>query len=297
MTQLETNTPAPYPLHSNIILPKPNPTPSVTKEIRIHPALQPFIYELAVKFPKWRFTALEYGYKTDTIWYAKTFEVYNEADIAEGGKRSGVIELRRRVASEHVWVFALHNLRIANDRSRGNCIVTKSTKTALNAVTKYFSPPVLEERLDTTDKLAANIIQVERNNAYDKQRMLIRVLLPAMEDFVLSKFSEFSATLSTPTQESASTSLGEVVHNKRVVDEMFDMFENSKHLTLIIDKSTYVVKYGGTMKILQPEELSDSIRSKLGKLKMLPEQSCVVDVGVRVGASAFVIFPDDDFTF
>lgn len=275
----------PYPLYPNIrLLPIAESAPFKSKVIT--PILEPVIYEIAVKNPSWTFEEHRLGSGPDNIAHVRAFVVRDSK-----GNSIGLIEINRNsdARTSSPWVFEISNRRIAQSRQRGSSIITGNPKTALKAIGKYFSAPTTSERAAIAASTASvrvhEAVMVARE-ARDRARGLIA---PAISAFVEANWAQVLDSMKDSDRAIAET-LPALKETYQGMEDLLQQIKAKQHLTVLIEDDTYITHDGGTTHVYSSDEVPEPIKVSVGLLKLMDDGKPVVDVGIRISNTMFVIY-------
>lgn len=275
----------PYPLYPNIkIVPLPPTETRFTSKV-IHPALEPIVYELAVRHPSWVFSETAARVNGE-IAQVSGFEIRH----SESDARLGRIEVSRNYGARHntPWVFDIWNPRISSFRERGDTYSTGDPKKAVKAVNKYFSPPSVAEKVAEIKSRAQTAVSNHLHMTREKRDRVLHQIDPWVSNYVDTHWSDIVAGMKEEVRAIAET-VPAIKQEFNSVEELYANINASKHLTVLISGDTYITYDGANMTTYTTDTLPAAIKTKVGLLKLMDSGTVLPDVGVKIGDSGFVI--------
>ena len=250
----------------------------------VYPMLLEFIDVVAPKYPHYTFV-LEIGSAVHVARMVKVFQGAEE--IGSVGTHSG--------HSSRIVRYGLITPAIRQERRRGDRnIQTTVLKTAVKTFNRYFQPKttlqVLEERVQEVQRVMrmAGNLRTTFRNGFEGACFIAKDLIMEQWDTI--------AAIAVGQKYSAANL--EMVRDKYHESSVADALENAHsrregHYVVITD-STYQVadiELSG-VQTFASETLPIHIRTKVGMLKLVPDQTFVPNVGVRSSAKVFYILPE-----
>lgn len=239
-------------------------------DTKIHPFLEGVVTELARKRPKWTIESSQY--EEATKFY-----------ISEGEFSLGNLWMESKyVHSNRHHVYAIENWRIREERQRGTSITTKKPREILKAIDKYFFQLTPSEELDIGHSDAAHVLHDAAASARYILENSVADLVQPMLNFVQNNWTDFIDTLDTNKQIEALL-LTKKQQDAEQLKELNAAISNcNKHLTVFIQGDKYTVRDNQGTRVYESASLPETIRTKIGLLKLIENKHALPEVGIRV---------------
>jgi hypothetical protein len=258
-----------------------------SKQATIHTSMDLLVRKLHLDNPNWQFEF------TDTNWQKQL----TSFRVIQDGEELGTVA-HAYIGGRAGTGFRVSNERIAEKLSRGNSYNTKDVDKAYLKIKKMFSKQSVEEVVAKARELAENEIDkhyVQRHRARDEATRILRMnaLNYVMEGGGYELFFKY-------IQEQASAdvrnNVNTAIEKQRMMDtEMatIDQVRNKigKEDTALIIRNSgeYVFRHGTDTRVYNDQTLPESVRGKLGMLKLVEKEHYVENAGCRVSDDVFVI--------
>jgi hypothetical protein len=258
----------------------------------VYGLIDPVIYKLATLNPLWKFTAIDRHMRTNNDYYVSGFSV------SQDGEKIGHISTS--VMGGRGRVIAISNDRIGKARERTNTYRTDNPDKAIAMAKKTFSKMNRPERIEKAQELAERTLS---RGQWNKDRELSthrQFFNSAVFDWAktegLVMFMEYLHKCNLPhkakiyeAMEKTETLSLEMHTIERVQKE----FGDRKTALVVKDGGKYLVRAGGELNLYDDTSLPESMRMKLGMLKLVEAEQYLSDVGCRISSEVFVLLMDD----
>ena len=256
--------------------------------LKAHTKLKEVIVKLAPMYPLWQFVVPTL-YLSDEVYAFK---------VRANGQELGEIQ-RIRHGSE--YVIGVTNHRIADSRTRGSMYKTKDVDKAVLKVKKTFFPRSPNERLSEAAKEAGHFLfeqEMGKERALNKHEYSIS---EAMMEYV--KGAGYAAFLTYVNDMEPRLKDGVLAHIQgqqelqmevKSIEEIRRQFENQIAALIVRDSGKYLVRIDDNVQIYDDNTLPESMRGKLGMLKLVDAGFFLSDVGCRVNDEVFVVKVDEE---
>ena len=246
-------------------------------DVKIHSFMENLIFEVARKHPDWTISS------NTTDVAARHFTVTHA-----NGNMLGRIRLEQKyVRGDAVKLYSLENWRISETRQRGTSLRTSKPKEALRAIEKYFYPLTTNEIIKGGLQEAMNLVASEvykTTAALDESHSM---LYAPMMAYIENNWDRFVTTLNG-AHAAEAVRLAEKQQLRDATKELHDNLVNNKNLTVAIVDDKYRVHDRGVTFEYESETLPESIKTKIGLLKLVDNKQVLPDIGIRVN-NCFVI--------
>jgi len=254
-----------------------------------------FVYLAAREFPQWTFeNDGNYGIKRtrrDNEGNTTDYYLIGEFTVRDGREELGHIHGRFNRGAPCV---ALINHRIYQDMERGSSKETKDTKKAFRLLKKYFGTKTLEEHVEVASEAVARSIRytyVEKDNAFNKSYNHIAAHLT---DYIVENIDTFLPIAERyGADPNIVRSLTDDTEQLRITGEIQQCFMNEKGVVVYLHGRNYAVKeLDGTLKVYTVDDVPDTLKRKLGLLKLVENGQCITDVGIRVEENTYFVMEE-----
>jgi hypothetical protein len=231
------------------------------------------VVKLAIKNPTWRFEVVGTRYATDKELASDEFIVY------EGRESLGRIELGFYQNKDAVVV---RNDRTTQDMERYRGRTTTKEAVALKHVEKYFYARTTEENIESNFTKAYDVVDSLERSTRSKSNEAFHAIGDKMHHFIMSRWDDFVI------EENVNNKGREYPSLKREWEKIkaLDASKSTATIIMLVGKE-YVMRKDGVL--TKGTELSDEIRTKVGMLKLLDDESFNPNLGVKVNSSLFVL--------
>jgi hypothetical protein len=274
---------------NNVVL-----SPEVTKNgyakgnLKAHTLLKQTIVKLAPMYPLWQFIVPNVSLGDEV----QAFKVM------ASGEELGTISRRYH---GNGYVVAVTNHRISESRTRGSEYKTKDVDKAVLKVKKTFFPRNPNERLSEANKEAEHFL-INQDNG--KQRALNKHeyhIKEAMLSYVQSAgYAGFLAHVHTLEPRLKDGVLAHIQGQEQLrmevksIEEIRRQFDSEIAALVVRDSGKYLVRINDNVQIYDDNTLPESMRGKLGMLKLVDAGFFLSDVGCRVNDEVFVVKADEE---
>jgi hypothetical protein len=256
--------------------------------LKAHTLLKQVIVKLAPMYPLWQFVVSNVTMGDE----AHTFKVM------ANGQELGSIS---RMYHGSNYVIAITNHRISENRTRGSEYKTKDVDKAVLKVKKTFFPRNPSERLSEAATETDRFLNGQENG---KQRALNKheySINEAMMEYV--KGAGYAAFLTYVNDMEPRLRDGVLAHIQgekelqmevKSIEEIRRQFESQIAALIVRDSGKYLVRIDDNVQIYDDNTLPESMRGKLGMLKLVDAGFFLSDVGCRVNDEVFVVTVDEE---
>jgi len=254
--------------------------------------IDPVIQRLAVLNPLWRFVATESAYYGDNQSRATAFSV------VEHGEELGVIE---RYYHGREYVIHVCNERIGKERVRRGGYKTSDADKAILKAKKMFYKRKPSESLENAVKLAHDVIHTqERRKKNEKYNHEVVVRDAAVKFILGTGFNLFLNHIETWAEidrnriTKASTEMERISTEMLTIEKVRHHFEHRTAAVVVKDGGKYLVKVGDDVQLYDDNSLPETMRGRLGMLKLVEAEYFIENVGCRVNDEVFVVLMDEE---
>jgi hypothetical protein len=260
----------------------------VKSNLNAHTLLKQAIAKLAPMYPLWQFVV-------PRVFMGDEVQMF---EVMANGQELGSISRRYHGRD---YVIAVTNHRIVESRTRGSEYKTKDVDKAVLKVKKTFAPRNPKELLAEAQKEAGRFLNQQENGkdrALEKHKYNIR---EAMLSYVLGTgYEGFLAHTHTLEPRVRDQVLAHIQGEKELsmevksIEEIRRQFENQIAALVVRDSGKYLVRIDDNVQIYDDNTLPESMRGKLGMLKLVDAGFFLSDVGCRVNDEVFVVKVDKE---
>lgn len=270
----------------NIVLEDPISTPPYEGvPVTLHSELDPVMDRLFKERPTWRYKSVRHSYRN-------THPRVTDLEIYDGDEKLG------RLWLDYHWdgtpQFKFTNFRIEKSRQRsGPSYSTKPDVTAKRII-KAFHLKTPRERASEAAQDVVKLINSLRSNAGWELRRAKSRIEAELFSYALRHWEQVQPALGGCADGIDLAAL--VEHNEQSL-ALSDAFTGGGGVTVRVESNgTYLVARRGTTaedsystETHTDSSLSDHVRGALGLLKMLPDNTHIPNVGLRVDANLFFV--------
>lgn len=254
--------------------------------------IDPVIQRLATLNPLWRFVATEAAYYEENKARATAF------DVVEHGEELGVIE---RYYHGREYVIHVCNERIGKERVRRGGYKTSDADKAILKAKKMFYKRKPSESLENAVKLASGVIHAqERRKKNEKYNHEVVVRDAAVKFIMGTGFDLFLKHIETWAEidrnriTKASTEMERISTEMLTIEKVRHHFEHRTAAVVVKDGGKYLVKVGDDVQLYDDNSLPETMKGRLGMLKLVEAEYFIEDVGCRVNDEVFVVLMDEE---
>jgi hypothetical protein len=254
--------------------------------------IDPVVQRLATLNPLWRFVATDVTYSSDTQLRVTAFSV------VEHGEELGTIE---RYYHGREYVIHIKNERIGKDRVRRGGYKTADADKAILKAKKMFYKLKPTERLEQAMKAAEGVISQQKRRKDNEKHNHERTVRDAAMQFIMGTgFPLFLAHVESWHDIDKNRITKSINEKERIDSEMLTIekvkqhFENRDAAVVVKDGGKYLVKVGDDVQLYDDNSLPETMRGKLGMLKLVDAEYFIENVGCRVNDEVFVVLMDEE---
>jgi predicted nucleic acid-binding Zn-ribbon protein len=259
----------------------------VKSNLNAHTLLKQAIAKLAPMYPLWQFVVPRVNMGDEV----------NTFKVMANGQELGSLT---RMYHGRDYVIAVTNHRIVESRTRGSEYKTKDVDKAVLKVKKTFAPRNPKELLAEAQKEAGRFLNSQENG---KLRVLNKheySISEAMLSYVRGAgyegFLTHAQTLEPRVRDQVLAHIQgekELRMEVKSIEEIRRQFENQIAALVVRDSGKYLVRIDDNVQIYDDNTLPESMRGKLGMLKLVDAGFFLSDVGCRVNDEVFVVKVDE----
>lgn len=199
------------------------------------------------------------------------------------------------------YKIALSNDRISDARERTSSYRTGDVDKAILMAKKMFYRLKPNERIDKAYNEANRVMNSQWHDKQREHRYAEREIESSAMKFIMGDgFPLFLAYVNGLPESEKKPMLKKMEQTKKFKDDMLTIESikekfGSEHTALIIkDEGKYMVKIGQDVQIYDDNTLPESMRGKLGMLKLVEAEHFVSSVGCRINDEIFVVLTEEN---
>ena len=244
--------------------------------------MHPFIEALALKHPEWKFVAHSGSRVSAESAEAWSFKVYEKRELL--GSLSQEWFGRE-------YAYGLRNDRIGQALQRGYSRKTTKLDKAIKLTEKSFftknNHELYHEAVNTADQIVGRFAQ----NKVSAVNHRWRTLLESTQAYAMKNWNDFVSTLDTERAKLADQ-MPNMIEEAYKVDHIYLSFKKGETYNIVITGSDYIVGEGDEITIIAGDKLPETIRRRLGMLKLIPNGDVLAGSGARVNDNTFVVLKE-----
>lgn len=279
----------------NVVMEPPERPPTETREyvVGTNVVMHPFIELLAVKHPEWRFVGIACNSRVADATDAVAF-VYRKFEVLSGKQSLGFLY------SEYSYgrrkdMYVIQNHRTEKTLSRASAVKTSDLKKAINHVEKLFFTLTSREMVEIKLTEASMTLQDLISTKAQQQRNAERHVTQYVREYI--RAHKEAVMFNIPDQADRDRFLKVFIleDEVKVLEAAHSVVTLSGgHRIMQQGDIYYEVGNGGELVQHTADTLSDSIRHKLGILKLVEDGQAVEGVGFRQSSEMFILFGDNN---
>ena len=258
----------------------------------VHALIDPVVQRLATLNPLWRFVSTGASYAVDNNLQIISFKVL------EHGEELGTVS---RQYHGRNYIIEVSNERIGKDRVRRGGYRTADADKAVLKAKKMFYKRKPSESLENAVKLANGVIHTqERRRNNEKYKHEGEVREAAVKFITGTGFPLFLEHIQTWHDIDRNRITKAMSEKERISVEMMTIEKVKKHFedrsaaVVVKDGGKYLVKVGDDVQLYDDNSLPETMRGRLGMLKLVEAEYFIVNVGCRVNDEVFVVLMDEE---
>jgi hypothetical protein len=232
--------------------------------------------------PNWRFLATG-----GTANVGNNAYVLTAFTILEDGETLGRIDIEYK---RRDYKLMVDNDRITAKRERGIGYVTDDPTKATLAIRKHFFRLDKSERLTKAVEEAERVISGEFTDKSWTRNRTKSALFAEETKFTAAHLEQYMDEF--PQMRQHHETYLQAKRELRLVKEIKESFDSKRGLLVVLDGTNYLVRVGESTTAYTNDTLPESMRGKIGILKLVEDRQMVSDVGCRINASTFVLLPE-----
>jgi hypothetical protein len=256
--------------------------------LNAHTLLKQTIVKLAPMYPLWQFVVPRVSMGDEVQMF----------EVMTNGQKLGSIT---RMYHGRDYVVAVTNHRISESRTRGSEYKTKDVDKAVLKVKKTFFPRNPKELLSEAQKEADRFLNQQENGktrALSKHEYSIGTTM--MEYVKGAGYAAFLTYVDNMESRLRDGVLAHIQGEKELqmevksIEEIRRQFDKQIAALIVRDSGKYLVRIDDNVQIYDDNTLPESMRGKLGMLKLVDAGFFLSDVGCRVNDEVFVVKVDEE---
>lgn len=258
------------------------------EEVTVISQLQPVLDALLIERPLWSFQLRNIG------WDGGAMDI----TVLENGEELGRIGRGYR---GHLPMFEIRCPRLAEEKRetarRSNrkvdtSMYTKKASTAIKAAKKYFARETVQEQMTKARQMAQQVMTecVDRKEReyYHADRSITHELLKWAQSEgkpLFLKYAEEHKLSAINDIADAERFLGEARGMRSVTSQA----KNNDGVLVVRKDSGYILHSANGVQVVTDSDLTDSMRAKLGMLKLVEDKTFVTEMGFKLDEKTFMI--------
>jgi hypothetical protein len=275
----------------NIVMELPeDKDPTLHREYR-YDLLKEFVYMAAKEFPQWTFVQ-EFNYGTERTRRTSEGLEYDYYCLDVFGVFDGREELGGICAAfnRNAPCIRLTNLRIHFDSERGSSKETKDLKKAIRLLKKYFGTKTLEELTKDALNEARRSISYAHNEKGGEWLRWYRHMTDNLGDYVMENAEVLVPMAEQNGANSKIRSILDMWEEQKITGGISQCLANENGVVVYLHGQNYAVtKLDGTIRVYTADDAPDTLKRKLGLLKLVEDGQCITDTGMRVNERNYFI--------
>ena len=275
----------------NVVMEIPPRTDGVKVATGTYPFMHPFIEALAVKHPEWKFVGTDY--RTTILEGTSTIaHVYRRFSVYVGRELLGYL-WQDYSYGRSKDMYVIKNHRTEEALIRANAIKTSDLKKAVKLVDKMFytltSKELVEQKLKEVYKAVEDLTSAKMRQAGYAEREVrghIMRYVRAHLDAVMLNIPD-SASRDRLQEYFTFSDEAKILHG------VIDLLQSYKGHKIIQSGSVYYSAVDEGVKELTNDDLTESMKHKLGILKLVEDGQAVEGIGFRHSDDTFILFGDE----
>lgn len=273
----------------NVTIRIPNQSRIEDDDVAIGVFWEPVILWLADKFPTWKFQGINIrsaGTTADETYMPWTWKVFCD------GEELGTIHRDYYGCNA---CYAISNERISHQRERGNAHKTVKEEQAKKLVMRHFKPKTLHELLHEVDRQISGDLHTAAHNTWYEWRKGYEAMMMFMAEHCMEDFDALTKKAVDLGFTGDTTKTHDAWESACIKKGIEKCREQKNGAVVLIHGNTYaVLNDSGQISTYENATLPDSIKRKVGLLKLLEYGDFLIDVGYRKGETQFYISMEDD---
>jgi hypothetical protein len=259
----------------------------------INATLQELIEPLALKHPEWRFEPSETT-RHNTSSNDKMSVVVTKFDVYFNRECLGSIG-RERNYTRGEDTYVIYNERIEKSMQRGRSTKTGKLDKALRIVEKTFSPAKHDEVFDKLITQARSHLAGRVRSKEGNADRIWRMHYDEIRDYMLTRWDEFVAATPSTKLSAEIIEYPRLVEEFNIIQQMYnDAIHQESMYNIVISGSDYLVKHNGKLSVHDAQTLPESIRGKLGILKLVEDGQAVEGMGFRATENTYFVVGENN---
>lgn len=246
--------------------------------------LEPLIIRIANKYPLWQVYGSGYNARA----------VFNKFIVVSKDETLGYIS---QDYVGNTWKFLIGNDRIDNARERGRGYRTNDLDKAMAKIKKMFGRKTVTERVSAATELSNRIIYDLNTSAergvYDKSKAVDNEMYKFVrEPHIYEMFVAYAQKLDAT--RNLLDSYEQAKAHMMTTKDLREKYSKNETTLVIRDDDEYIVKTNQGVKIYMDYDLPNTLRGKIGMLKLVEPNAVIDNIGVKLHDDIFVLTPDNE---
>jgi len=254
--------------------------------VAIEPFLVELIEKLALKYPQWVFEEADSNFTWAQVngKSVRTGYVATHFKVMDKREELGLVYADNYAKGKR---YAVDNFRVQQMRERGSGMKTIHLNKAMKHIDKFFGKKDITEKVVEACKVAYQISYEVNNQLTSTMHSTWRDLQPKAIDFLLDKYWEEFCVFAKTEGDDFPRKTAEAKASTAIDQAL----RKGDAYLVHIDGLDYAIQKGekNPITIKASEELPDFIRRSVGMLKLLEDHQILIDVGLRVSPTTFVV--------
>lgn len=260
----------------------------VLKEAKISGRLKPILDTLLLDKPLWNFRVTNFnGFEHEGSVLA----------ILKDNEELGHVSYARVGYSNSNLKYKVHNHRINAKMERRSFYSTESVDKAVAKIKKEFTAKTMTELLSDAEKQAGQAMYDLRSNKHGEFRLHSQAVDKALMEYTTSVGWEPFKEYVRNTNVTIYNTIGkrdELYAEFLEMDAIEKQYQNDKALFVLRCDTMYSVKQGDNTVRYSDADLPESMKRKLGMLKLIDPKHYITGVGFRADENSFVVMSDEE---
>jgi len=255
-----------------------------------------FITQAARQFPQWTFVQ-QYNYyiiREHVNQEAGTVEkryVMDSFDVYDGREELGTLSARY---NRNAPCIHIRNSRIYNDIERGSGRETKDIAKALRLTKKFFGVKTLQECVEESLNEVGRSVRYVHSDKLGCFRRSYSNMCDHLSDYIMANIDTFlQVAIDAGANPNNVRDIAEYWEQSKITGEMERCYADKKGMVVYLHGQNYAVtNLDGTLRIYTAEDAPDTLRRKLGLLKLVEDGQCITDAGLRVNDKMYFVMEE-----
>lgn len=255
-----------------------------------YPFMHPFIEALAVKHPEWKFVGTDY--RTSIVEGTSTMvSIYRRFGVYAGRELLGYL-WQDYSYGRRKEMYVIKNHRTEEALVRANHIKTSDLKKAVKLVEKMFytltSKEIVKQKIQEADKAVDALIV----HKMSQSRQTLNAVRGYIMEYIRAHLEAVTLNISDPSDRVKLQEYFRLEDDTKILHSVSDILQSTRGYKIIQRGSVYYSAVDEGVKELTNDDLTESMKHKLGILKLVEDGQAVEGVGFRHSDDTFILFGD-----